>query len=128
PDSGPAQDVLRHPDEHIAPGRLDEPKDSFARRRLPAAALADEAENLPSPDVEIDAVDRAYVVRRRLPKRLDESAALLEPDAEVPEDEVRLAGHLTPPPSAAGSSCSGGTRPHGPLRPGRGRVLGRPPR
>src|SRR2546422_43886 len=68
---------------------------------------------------------RAHILWRRLPKRFEESAALLEPDAEIPEDQVRLAGHLRPPPFAAGSSCSGGTRRDGPLRPGRGPALGR---
>src|SRR5881409_3772687 len=101
------EDGLRHADEDVAPGRRDELQDPLAGRRLAAAALPDEAEDLSPPDVEVDPIDRSDVFRRGFPQRLEESAPLLEPDAEVAEDKVRLAGHLTSPPSAA-SSCSGG--------------------
>src|SRR2546428_122882 len=70
---------------------------------------------------------------RRIPRRAkcgtvhgrENPPPLLEPDAEVAEDEVRLASHLTSPPSAAGWRCSGGMRRSGPSRPDRGRVPGR---
>src|SRR2546426_761494 len=119
------QDGLRHVDEDVATGRRDELQDPLAGRRLATAALPDEAEDLPPPDVEVDAIDRADVFRRGFPQRLEESSPLLEPDAEVSQDEIRLAGHLTSPPSAAGAWCSGGMRRNGRLRPGRGRVPGR---
>src|SRR5207245_5609855 len=116
-----------HADADVAPGRRDELQDPLAGRRLAAAALPDEAEDLSPPDVEVDPIDRADVFRRGFPQRLEESSPLLEPDAEVAEDEVRLASHLTSPPSAAGRRCSGGLRRSGSLRPGRGRVPGRRP-
>src|SRR5438445_589588 len=119
------QDGLRHADEDVAPGRRDELQDPLAGRRLATAALPDEAEDLAPPDVEVHAIDRADVFRRGFPQRLEESPPLLEPDAEVPQDEIRFAGHLPSPPSAAGSWCSGGMRRSGPLRPGRDRVPGR---
>src|SRR6266581_4525236 len=119
------EDLPRHPDEDIAPGRRDEPQDPLARRGLAASAFSHEAENLSPPDVEVDPVDRAHVFRRGLAQRREEPAALLEPDAEIAQDQVRLAGHLTSPPSEAVSWCSGGTPRSGPRRPGRGPVPGR---
>src|SRR5881409_921076 len=119
------EDLPRHPDEDIAPGRRDEPQDPLARRRLATSAFSHQAEDFSSPDVEVDPVDRAHVFRRGLPQRRKESSALLEPHPEIAQDEVRLAGHLTWPPSVAASWCSGGTPRSGPRRPGRGPVPGR---
>src|SRR5207247_9115348 len=121
----PREDGRRRADEDVAPGRLDEPQDPLARRRLAAPALADEAEDLSAPDVHVDAVHGPDVLGFRLPQRLDEPAALLEPDPEVPQDEVRLAHHPTPPPSVAASGCSGGTRRDGLPRPRRAAAPGR---
>jgi len=44
----------------LAGGRLDEAEHEAARRRLAAAALADQAERLALVDVEADVVDRAH--------------------------------------------------------------------
>src|SRR2546422_2215618 len=119
------EDVLRHPDEDVATGRRDEPQDPLARRRLPAAAFSHEAEDLSPPDVEVDPVDRTHVLRRSPPQGREESLALLEPHPEIAQDQVRLAGHLTSPPSAAASWCSSGTRRSGLRRRDRGPAPGR---
>ena len=42
---------------HGAGGRIDELQDRLSRRRLAAAALADEAQGLAGGDVEADAID-----------------------------------------------------------------------
>src|SRR5207249_4706869 len=118
------EDVLRHPHEDVAPGRRDEPQDSLARRRLAATAFSHEAEDLSPAHVEVDPVDRAHVFRVGLAQRREEPPALLEPDAEIAQDQVRLAGHLTSPPSAA-SWCSSGTPRSGPRPPGRVPALDR---
>src|SRR5207247_766372 len=76
-------------------------------------------------DREDDPVDGPYVFRRRLPQRLEEPPALLEPHAEVAQDEVWLARQLTSPPSAAESWCSGGRRRNGLLPRGRAPAPGR---
>src|SRR5206468_210295 len=119
------EDVLRHAHEDVAARRRDELQDPLARRRLSAPALPDETEDLPPPDVEVDPVDGPYVFRRRLPQRLEEPPALLEPHAEVAQDEVWLARQLTSPPSAAESWCSGGRRRNGLLPRGRAPAPGR---
>ena len=119
------EDVLRHAHEDVTARRRDELQDPLARRRLSAPALPDETEDLPPPDVEVDPVDGPYVFRRRLPQRLEEPPALLEPHAEVAQDEVWLARQLTSPPSAAESWCSGGRRRNGLLPRGRAPAPGR---
>src|SRR2546426_2077859 len=119
------EDVLRHPDEDVTSRRGDEPQNPLARRRLAAAAFSYEAEDLPPPDVEVDPVDRTHVLRRGPPQGREESLALLEPYPEIAQDQVRLAGHLTSPPSAAASWCSNGTRRSGPRPPDRGPAPGR---
>ncbi len=60
-----------------AAGRLDEPQQRAAQRRLPAAGLANEPERLAAPDLEVDAVDRAHVADRA-------------PHHPAPDGEVRL--------------------------------------
>src|SRR5436309_2384493 len=112
-------------DVAVTARRRVELQDHLARRRLSAPALPDETEDLPPPDVEVDRVDGPYVFRRRLPQRLEEPPALLEPHAEVAQDEVWLARQLTSPPSAAESWCSGGRRRNGLLPRGRAPAPGR---
>src|SRR6266571_3554400 len=75
------QDTLRHADEDVPARGRDELQDPLAGRRLAAAALPDEAEDLPPAHVEVDSVDRADVFGRGFPQRLEESPSLLEPDA-----------------------------------------------
>src|SRR6266545_3962258 len=50
---------IRHVEEDVAFGRLDELEDRLARRCLAASALADEAEDLPATDVERRAIHRS---------------------------------------------------------------------
>src|SRR3989454_10099993 len=119
------EDVLRHPDEDVTSRRGDEPQNPLTRRRFAAAAFSYEAEDLPPPDVEVDPVDRTHVLRRGPPQGREESLALLEPHPEIAQDQVRLAGHLTSPPSAAASWCSSGTRRSGLRRRDRGPAPGR---
>src|SRR4029077_20198786 len=71
---------------HLAGGGLDESQDAAARRRLPAAGLADEAEGFPRHDVErhvVDGVDARDLSR-------EQAAADGEVLLEVPDPEERV--------------------------------------
>jgi hypothetical protein len=68
----------RDAQEDFAARRLDRTEDAARRRRLAAAALADEAERLALVDVEVDPVDRAHVALRTLQEALPDRKELLQ--------------------------------------------------
>ena len=102
PRSGPAeatQLLVRHPDEvpaavehlPVRDGCLrEQPEDPAPERRLPAARLADEAQDLPGADVERHSVDRPHGAAGR---------AVVH--AQVAHRDDRLRGSLAAPRSAA---------------------------
>src|SRR4051812_11325242 len=72
--------------------RLDQLDDCAAERRLPAARLADEAERLPRPDAQVNAVDRVHLADRALEEAGANREVLDEPlDAKDLVALVRLA-------------------------------------
>ena len=64
---------------HGAGGRIDELQDRLSRRRLAAAALADEAQGLAGGDVEADAIDGVDVADDAREHALVHWEMLLEP-------------------------------------------------
>ena len=68
-------------------GGLEEPEDGASEGRLAAAGLADEANGLASPDVEVDAVDGLELPRGALEEALLDGEVLLEP-ADAKQDVV----------------------------------------
>src|SRR5205814_9149892 len=53
-------------EDHAAAARLDEPIDAAEERRLAGTGEADEHDELPTPDVEADAIERARAARVHL--------------------------------------------------------------
>ena len=66
-------------EDHRAGGRLGQAQDRPAERRLAAAGLADEAEDLARLDLEVDAVDRVDVADLAAEDPADDREVLLQP-------------------------------------------------
>src|SRR6266571_6206215 len=78
---------IRHVEEDVAFGRLDEFEDRLPRRRLAAPALTDEAEDLPATNVERRAIHRADPRRLAADKLPKQAMPQGKPDLEVSDSD-----------------------------------------
>ena len=76
----------------LAGGGLEEPEDRPPEGRLAAAGLADEADRLAAPDIEVDAVDGLPLARGALEEPLLDGEVLLE--AADAEQDVVVGGRF----------------------------------
>src|SRR5581483_48783 len=112
----PLRTKLLAPVPHRTGGRVAEPDDRPAERRLPAARLADQAERLALRDRQVDAVDRAQDLRLLPAQPAPEVAAHRVVHVQPVELEQRLR-HLRPPARGARRRRPGrgaGSAPRGP--------------
>ena len=101
----------------LAGGRLEQPQQRAAERRLAAAGLADEADRLAAEDVEVDAVHRLELADGPLQDPLAHGEVLLHP-ARLQQDVRRLAaGAEVEPVVLRSTSCDRLARVRGTRRP-----------
>ncbi len=80
-------------ERHPAPGRLGQPYDDPAGRRLAGAGFTDEREDLPLADVEVDAIDGVDEAHGPATDLIDDAAADGEPDLHLAELDEGMTVH-----------------------------------
>src|SRR5207247_5771653 len=106
--------LRREFEEDVAFRRVDEAEQRFARRRLTAAALADEAEDLSAFHIEGDAVHGAHPQRGTTGELPEEAAPEGEPDLEIADPDQRASTVI----GRGVTSGTSGYRKHAARRPG----------